>query len=115
MRPIWSYAPLADAKGGLLVIDGLEVVIPPPGGMTEEELRRWQDEALFRRGFTWRLESTPADGPLVEAWWTIEDEIPLGAVQTELRWHQVPGGGRVLGVRLTSGWTGLGGAGSSSS
>jgi hypothetical protein len=99
-----QYGPLDDPQGRLLTVHSPEVVIPPTGEMTHDEVEQWEFKLVSKPGFYGSMENTSVDAPLVEAKRTVEDEIPPGSVRTELFWARNNRGDRTLAVRVTNGW-----------
>jgi hypothetical protein len=98
-----KYGCLATGEGRLIALTGPEMILPPDREFTAEELDRWEWE-IGCAGYTRNFEVTPADAPLVEAKYTIEDEIPKGSVRWRLATFHMDDGRRTFVVELTNTW-----------
>jgi hypothetical protein len=100
-----KYGYLGDKCERLLVLHGQEMLIPPDHEMTQDEFDRWEQQLAYSAGYTSSASKTvQPTAPLVEAKRTYEDEIPVGAVKTELFWAQPSPDSRTLAVRVTNAW-----------
>jgi hypothetical protein len=87
----------------LITLTGPEMILPPDREFTAEELDRWERE-IGCAGYTRSFQVTPADAPLVESKYTIEDEIPKGSVHWRLATFHLDNGESTFVVELTNTW-----------